>query len=337
MVQALENLKELQQKRLLKIVVVIPAYNEEKTIANVITGVRREMMDENLIEVMVIDDGSDDSTVSQARRAGADVIVTHKSNKGVGAAFATGVSSALKRGADIIVTMDADGQFSPRDIPRLIGPILRTEADFVTGSRFSNANSIHRMPRIKLIGNKLFTRLVSSLTGCRFTDTQCGFRAYSQRAAMRLNTFGEFTYTQEVFIDLLSKGMTVKEIPIKVGDRKGKSKVVTHWYSYGLQALAIIIRTFRDYMPLKFFGLISLAMIVPGVGLGGFLTLHWMVTGRTSPYTSLLYLVVILLTMGIIFLVLALIADMIGRLRRIEEELLYRSKLHDYNDMDSPA
>ena len=318
----------------MKLVVIIPAFNEEKTIASVIGEIPRQIDGLDTVEVVIVDDGSTDNTASQAKKAGVHTIVTHRLNKGVGAAFATGIHSALRRGADIIVTMDADGQFYPKDIPRLITPILHGEVDFVTGSRFCDKESIPKMPRIKLIGNKLFTRLVNSLTGHRFTDTQCGFRAYSRQAAMRLNTFGEFTYTQEVFIDLLNKRMIVKEIPIKVRDREGKSKVVKHWYSYGLQALTIVIKAFRDYMPLKFFGLISLAMLIPGAGLGAFLTFHWITTGRTSPYTSLLYLVVILFVTSTVFLVLALIAEMIGRLRRIAEELLYRSKLREYDDVD---
>lgn len=151
---------------------------------------------------------------------------------------------------------------------------------------------------------------------------------------MRLHILGEFTYTQEVFIDLLSKGMTAKEVPIQVTERESKSKVVTHWYSYGLKALVIIIRSFIDYRPLKFFGPIGLVTLIPGVGLGGFIVYHWITTGRTSPYTSLLYLVVVLIVMGLVLLLLALLADMIGRLRKTEEELLYHSKLQEYENVD---
>ena len=126
--------------------------------------------------------------------------------------------------------------------------------------------------------------------------------------------------------------MSVREVPIQVNEREGKSKVVTHWYSYGLKALVITIRSFRDHKPLRFFGSISLLALIPGVMIGLFMLGHLAITGRTSPFTSLLYLVVALLILGTIFLVLALIADMLGRLKRIEEELLYYSKLNNYKD-----
>lgn len=316
----------------MKLVVTIPAYNEEKTIARMVAEVPRAIEGVDQVEVLVIDDGSTDGTVQQAKEAGADRVVSHAGNMGVGAAFATGRDSALGMGADIIVTMDADGQFDPKDIPRLIEPVLEGQADFVTGSRFLDRRLKPKMSRIKRIGNNFFTRIVNSLTGQKLADTQCGFRAYSWEAAMRSNTFGDFTYTQEVLIDLLNKKMKVREVPVQVREREGESRVVTHWYSYGLKALVISIRTFRDHKPLKFFGSVSLLALIPGVMIGLFVLAYWVSTGRTSPFTSLLYLVVVLLVLGTIFIVLALIADMLGRLRGIEEELLYDSKRQRYKD-----
>ena len=122
----------------------------------------------------------------------------------------------------------------------------------------------------------------------------------------------------------------MKEIPVKIRERKGKSKMVKHWYTYGFNASTIILRTFRDYRPLTFFGGIGLVTLLPGVAVGLFMLVRWFIVGRTSPYTSLLYVVVITLILGIIFIVLALIADMIGRQRRIEEEILYQSKRSRY-------
>ena len=318
----------------MKLVVTIPAYNEEETVARVVTEIPRAIEGVDQVEVLVIDDGSSDGTVQQAKEAGADRVVSHTAKNGVGAAFSTGKDFALRMGADIIVTMDADGQFDPNDIPRLIEPILQGQADFVTGSRFLDRSLKPKMPWIKQMGNSLFTRIVNFLTGQKLADTQCGFRAYSCEAALRLNTFGDFTYTQEVLIDLLNKRMKVREVPVQVRQREGKSKVVTHWYSYGLKALVIAMRVFRDHKPLRFFGAISLLALIPGVTIGLFVLVHWAITGRTSPFTSLLYLVVVLLILGTIFLVLALIADMLGRLRRIEEEQLYYSKLQRYKGAD---
>jgi len=318
----------------MRLVVMIPAYNEEETIASVIKKVPRKIQGIDSVQVLVINDGSTDKTVEVAREAGADEIISHKTNFGLGVAFRDGINQALNMGADIVVNIDADGQFDPKDILPLIEPISKEGVDFVAASRFLNKNWEPELPWIKIIGNKFFTNLVNQLTGQKFTDTQCGFRAYSKEAALRLNTFGEFTYTQEVILDLANKGISTKEVPIKVRERKGRSKLVKHWYSYGLSALTIIIRYFRDYRPLSFFGTIGIATLLPGLVVGIWMLFHWIITGRTSPYTSLLYLVVTLVVLGTLFIVLALIADMIGRQRRIQEELIYYQKSLRYANVD---
>lgn len=314
----------------MKLVVMIPAYNEEKTVGSVIREIPDKIQGVEFVQSLVIDDGSTDKTARVAEQAGADKILTHKANIGLGASFRDGVNYALGMGADIIVNIDADGQFNSKDISRLIEPILKGEVDFVTASRFLDKEVEFRMPWIKKIGNRVFTRIVSHLANRQFTDTQCGFRAYSREAALRLNIFSDFTYTQEVFLDLINKGLSVKEIPVRIRERQGKSKVVKRWYIYGFNVLIIIIRTYRDYKPLTFFGSIGLATLLPGIVAGLFMLIRWFITGRTSPYTSLLYIIVIMLVLGILFIVLALIADMIGRQRKIEEEILYWDKLRRY-------
>ena len=236
-----------------KIVVIIPAYNEENTIAKVIGEIPRDISDS--VEVLVIDDGSSDNTVTIAKKAGADHVISHGYNKGLGIAFQTGIRNALEIGADIIINIDADGQFNPGDIPKLIKPIVEQKADMVTCSRFLKKEWIPKMPLVKRFGNKLFTNFINFLTRQKFTDTQCGFRAYSRDAALRMNLMGTFTYTQEVFLDLAEKGLIIKEIPCQVkGVREhGKSKVVKNPLLYAINSLMIILKAFRDYHPLKFF------------------------------------------------------------------------------------
>jgi len=318
----------------MKLVVMIPAYNEEKTVGSVVREIPDQISGVESTEILVVNDGSTDETVRAAKRAVAHKILSHKTNLGLGVSFRDGINCALDMGADLIVNIDADGQFNPKDILPLVEPILKGEADFVTATRFLKKDIHLRMAWIKKIGNSVFTRIVSRLTNQELTDTQCGFRAYSKEAALRLNIFGDFTYTQEVFLDLINKGLRVKEIPVRVKERKGQSKVVKHWYTYGLNALIIIIRTFRDYKPLTFFGTIGLVTLLPGVAIGLFMVFHWFIYRRTSPYTSLLYVVVTLVVLGILFIVLALIADMVGRQRKIEEELLYYDKLRRYTNVD---
>lgn len=304
----------------MKIVALIPAYNEEKTIERMVTGVKA-----HVDTVVVIDDGSQDKTGHYAERAGA-VVVSHHENRGVGAAVKTGIEKGLQLGADILVSIDADGQFSPDDIPRLITPLLSDEADFVTGSRFSNGSPT--MPRVKRMGNTLFTWLVNVLTHSSFTDTQCGFRAISREAAIRITLFGDFTYTQETFLDLVSKKMRMKEVPVKVVyDETRKSRVVKNPLSYGVSALLIIVRTIVDLYPFKVFGLLGSVIFVSGAVSGFTLFVRWILTSKVSPYTSLVTLSGVLLIVGFLCIVLALIADMLGRQRRIQEEILYYARV----------
>lgn len=309
-----------------KIVALIPAFNEEASIRDVLIKAS-----EHVDEIIVVDDGSSDKTSSISAEAGA-IVVSHLMNRGVGVAFATGVAKALEIGADIVVTIDADGQFQASEIPKVIGPIVEGRADFVTGSRFLEPKSTPKMDDTKRFGNRLFTRLVNWLTGQKFTDTQCGFRAYSREAMLRLTLFGRFTYTQEVLLDLTSKNIRIVEVPISVLPRmNGNSKVVKSPFHYGFRALKIIVQAERDRHPLRFFGAISLLFIISALLMFTVVIAHWLTTGMTSPFTSLLSIGGTLLLAGVIFIILALVADMQGRSRRLQEEMLYLLKRQRYS------
>jgi len=315
----------------LKLCVMIPAYNEEASIRGVIEGIPRKIDGVDCIEVLVIDDGSTDSTVQIAKDAAVDKIVSHFTNEGLGVAFRHGLEASLKRGADIIVSIDADGQFDPKDIPKLIKPILNNKADFVTTSRFLNKSLEPDMPFIKKFGNKILTKIINIITKQNFTDTQCGFRAYSKKAALKLNTFGDFTYTQEVFINLVEKKLRIKEIALKVIykiDRK--SRVFKNPLSYAIKVIMIIIRVIRDYKPLKFFGIPGLFIFSIGFLSGLFMLIRYILTSRTSPYRSLIAFSGVMLILGFLIIILALVVDMIGRQRELQEEILYYNKLKIY-------
>lgn len=309
------------------LVVLIPAFNEQRTISHVIRKVPRKIPGIKKVSVLVVDDGSSDATAKAASQAGADRIVSHNANKGLGAAFKTGINAGLAMGADIIVNIDADGQFNPADIEKLIKPILQNRADVVTCSRFKDKAICPKMPFIKKFGNKAFTAAINLFTGSSFTDTQCGFRAYSREAALRANLFARFTYTQEVLIDLMQKGMRILEVACQVkGQREGQSRVVSHWYSYGAKALIIVLRTLRDYKPLQFFGSIGLGLFLLGAISALALWIRLLLLHKISPYAWVVYADVILIVLGFLLIVLALIADMVDRQRKLEEEILYRLK-----------
>ena len=314
-----------------KLVVMLPALNESKTISTVLGRVPRSVVGFDEVQVIVVDDGSTDDTAKRARHAGATV-VSHAENMGVGAAFHTGLRTALQAGATMIVNIDSDGQFNPLDIPTLITPIMEDQADFVTATRFAVPELVPDMPATKLWGNKMMTRIINFLTKKKFTDVSCGFRAYSREAALRLTLFGHFTYTQETFIDLAFKNIRMREVPLKIrGEREyGRSRVASNLWRYGIKAATIIFRAARDYKPHYFFGVPGLALFSTGVATGIFLVQHYVRTGQTSPFRSLIQLSSVLIIVGFLLVFLSLLADMLHRNRVVADEAVYHARKASY-------
>ncbi len=316
----------------MKLVVTIPALNEEKTIGLVIEGVPKKIPGINEIEVIVVNDGSTDRTAEEAANAGALVVTLHN-RPGLGKVFGTGFERAMRRGADIIVNIDGDGQFDPADIAKLVQPIIDGEADFVTCSRFADPALRPTMPTVKYWGNKAVTSIINWVCGgtC-FSDVSCGFRAFNREAAYRLTLFGRFTYTQETFIDLFGKGLRMAEVPLLVrGVREhGKSRIANSIVKYATNSLPIILRAMRDIQPLKFFGGIAGLLFVPGFLTGAFVTGWYLLNGKTTPFSNLIPISGVLITLAFLLFVLALLADMLGRHRKISEELLYLARRKMY-------
>jgi len=316
----------------LKLVVIIPALNEEKTIAAALDGVPASIAGIDAIAKIVVDDGSSDRTADTAAKHGA-AVVRHTENRGVGAAFSTGIKAALEAQADIIVNMDGDGQFDPADISELIRPIIEGRADFATCTRFARPELVPDMPVIKKWGNRWMCMIINAVTGGKFTDVSCGFRAYARETVLRLNLFGDFTYTQETFLDLAQKRARMAEVPLKVrGEREfGKSRVAGSLSRYAIRAGSIILLSLRDTKPLIFFGLIGLTALAAGVAAGLFVFAHWLDTGMTTPYQSLVTVSALGVILGFLLIVLALVADMLGRQRKNQEEILYllKKQVHD--------
>jgi glycosyltransferase involved in cell wall biosynthesis len=309
---------------LVKLLVIIPCLNEDQSVAEVIRQIPREIPGIISIEVLVIDDGSTDNSAAAARSAGATVI-SHGYRRGVGAAFQTGLTYALENRFSIIANIDADGQFDPHQIPDVIGPILNGRADFVTGSRFlSQPGKIENMSFVKRHGNRAMNQLISRLSRRRFSDVSCGFRAYSREAALRLNLGGQFTYTQETFLDLAFQGVRIEEVPINVryfADRQ--SRVAGSIVSYAIKTSKIILRTYRDYQPLRFFGALALTFFAPGMLIFGFFVGWYFWHGSFSPHIWAGFAGAALMFLGITIGGLGIVADMFTRVRRNQQTILY--------------
>ncbi len=309
------------------LLVVIPCLNEEQTVARVIAGVPKSIPGIAVVQVVVMDDGSTDSTAKRASEAGAEVI-SHAQNQGLGATFRDAVRAAIERQADVMVHIDGDGQFDPADIPLLVAPVIFNRADMVTASRFLDPAFVPRMPGIKRWGNSCFAGIVHLLTGQRFHDVSCGFRAFSRETLLRMNLFGTFTYTQESFLDLIFKNLSILEVPVKVrGVREfGKSRVASNLLHYGARSLKIMLRAFVSYKPFKFFMALALVSFLTGFGLLGFLGVHYLETGAFSPHIWAGFVGGSFCFLGISTLITGIIGDMLVRMRMNQEELLYRLK-----------
>ena len=308
----------------LSVLVVIPCLNEEPTIARVVKAIPRQIAGVRKVDVLVIDDGSTDRTGECAKEAGAEV-VRHPANYGLGATFREAVGIALAKDADIMVHIDGDGQFDSADIPLLVEPVLKKQAHMVTASRFVDHKLVPEMPAIKLWGNRGVARIVWFFTGRRFWDVSCGFRAFSKEALLRVNPFGNFTYTQETFLDLIFKRLQILEIPIRVrGTREfGTSRIASSIPRYAFRSLQIMLRAFISYRPFSFFLAVSSVFFAIALGLFGFLAVHYLQTGKFSPHIWSGFVGGSFGILGISTLDTGLIGDMLVRIRMNQEDILY--------------
>ncbi len=308
-----------------KLVVQIPALNEEKTLGEVIANIPRNIPGVETVQVVVVDDGSTDHTSDVATHAGA-VVVRHDRRRGVGAAFRSGIEKSTELGADVVVTIDADGQFDPLDIPKVVGPIVRGEADFTTASRFIDKALEPEMPFAKRWGNDFMARWISTLTGQRFYDVSCGFRAYSKNAYLRLVLLGDFTYTHETFLSLAFGRVRIKEVPIKViGVRAhGKSRVANNLFKYGWRTACIILKTYRDYKPLRFFTTVAAVMMFFSVCFFAFLMNVKFRTGIFTPHKWSGFVSAALAGSALVVYLIGLVAEMLDRMRVAQDEMLFR-------------
>ena len=310
----------------MKLVVVSICINEEKTIGQVLDAIPVKIPGITSIEKWVISDGSTDSTPGVAKKHGAHV--RHDGvQKRLAFRFREAIDLALARGADILVNIDGDMQFNPADIPQFVEPIVNDEADFVAADRFTDPGTglVRRpenMPAGKYYGNKLGAWVTGKLSGHNFPDVTCGFRAYSRKALMNLNTNGVYTYTQETFQVLALKRMRIKALPVHVTYFKDrKSRVVRSIPSYIASSAVNILRAYRDFAPLRFFGWLGTIPFVLGMMSFVLLGLHWLRAGELTPYKFLGFAGIYLTTLGLILWVVGLLADMQVRLLNNQEKI----------------
>lgn len=313
----------------MKLIIYMPALNEESLIQSVLASLPKEIEKIDEITYLVVDDGSVDNTALVAQEAGAQV-VRHPRNRGVGGAFHSAVRFALENKADLLVGIDADGQFNAQEITALIQPILENRANMVIGNRFSQGTP-QNMPILKFWGNKQVAAIVNYVTGLNFQDVSCGFRAYDRKSLLKLNLFAEFTYTHESILSVVFQGLDVIEHPISVKyDPNRKSRVAGSIVRYATQTSKIILRVLLDYRPLRVFGYFGVIHLVIGVGFEIFLIGHYIFSGSFSPYKSAGFIGLGFIIFGLLIFLVALLSDILNRLRLNQDKILYEIKKAEY-------
>jgi len=322
----------------LRLLVVIPALNEARTIGRVISRIPRDIPGISETRVVVIDDGSTDGTGRVAEEHGARVLRNQKT-QGLGRVLRRAFDLVVEEGADVLVHVDGDGQFNSRDMRLLVEPILEGRAQFVTGIRFGPGAAPQRMGLARYLGNVGMARLISVLTGRRFYDSACGFRAYAAEVALRLNPMGSHTCSQETLLEIAFRGFSIEQRAVRVrGTRRyGRSRVAHSLLRYGYQAALIIARTYRDYRPLRFFGVVGSALAGAGIVLGGFFLRHYYLTGRFTPHLWAGFSGAFFFGTGCLLVLTGILADMLDRIRLNEEEILYQQRLQRWRERRGEA
>ena len=317
----------------MKLIVQIPCFNEAENISKVITDIPRDIPGVDRVEILVIDDGSIDSTAKIALRAGAEHIHRNKTNLGLARSFQIGISTCLDLGADIIVNTDGDNQYAANSIPLLIRPILERQADIVVGDRKPGENP--DFSPIKRLLQKVGTRVLQRMTGLEIADAVSGFRAYSRDAAIKTNVFTTFTYTTETLINAANRNMHVVSVPVETNFVTRPSRLFSSIPVFISKHAITIVRTYIMYSPLRAFLLVGLAMFL--IGLVPILRfIYFYIVEGGDGHIQSLVLGSMFFMFGGITCVLAFLGDTISTNRQLLEkaveriyELELRLKKHD--------
>ena len=301
-----------------KLIIQIPAYNEEATLGITLSALPKQIDGIDEIETLVINDGSKDKTEQIAKEFGANHILNLDRNYGLAKAFMAGIKKSVELGADIIVNTDADNQYSANNIKDLIKPIQENEADIVIGAR--PISEIKHFSFAKKFLQKLGSKVVRLFSSTDVEDAPSGFRAMSMSAAKEINIYDNFTYTLEMIIQSKVKGLRLESVPVEVNEELRPSRLFKNYFQYSFRSMITIIRMFIVYRPFRFFAVIASVLGILGFIIGLRFLLYYFL-GNGGGHVQSLILASILLIIGFQTLLLAVIADLLAINRRILEEL----------------
>ena len=275
------------------------------------------------VEWLIVDDGSSDDTMAVAKACGAHHVIRHPVNRGLSAAFMTGMETALSLGASVIVNTDADNQYHAKDIALLVKPIVDGQADMVIGAR-PIATTEH-FSLLKKSLQRIGSWVVRLASGTRVADAPSGFRAFSREAASRLNVFNDYTYTLETIIQAGRSNFRVVSVPIRTNPDLRPSRLVKSVPRYVWRSGLTIIRIFATYRPMLLFVLVSLAFFALSLGSGGWY-LYWKLAGEGTGHVQSAILAMGSGVIAFLMLMLGFLADLVGVNRRLLERIEFRLK-----------
>jgi len=313
-----------------KLIIQIPCFNEEKTLPETVADLPREVPGFDVVEWLVIDDGSSDRTSEVARELGVDHVVRLSENRGLANAFLTGLDTALRAGADVIVNTDADNQYQGQCIPALVEPIVTGEADLVIGERPIEA--VDDFSPLKKRLQRAGSGVVRMFSGTEVRDAASGFRAFSRDTAIRTQVFGKYSYTMETIVQAGWEGIRIRGVDISVNPSTRPSRLVKSIPRYIWRSGTTIVRSFALYKPFRFFFGVGLLPFLVSVALvARWFYLQVFTDDLASRVPSLVGAAVALL-LAVQIWIFGLLADLLSANRRILSEakvMIRRTELED--------
>ncbi|MBQ8887052.1 MAG: glycosyltransferase family 2 protein [Candidatus Gastranaerophilales bacterium] len=307
----------------MKLIIQIPCYNEEIALPVTLSQLPKQIEGIDEIEVLIIDDGSNDRTVEIAKEYGVNHIEISTHHRGLAKTFMAGIHRALAEGADIIVNTDADNQYCADDIQKLVMPILEKKADIVIGAR--PIKDIKEFSPLKKFLQFLGSKVVRLLSSTATDDAPSGFRAFTRDAALALNVFDNYTYTIETVIQSKTKGLHIVSVPIRVNSCFRKSRLVKNIFTYIQKNSFTILRMFIIYRPFRFFATIGGFITLVGVALlSRFLFLYFLDNG--AGHIQSLIISSILVITGFQIIIFGVLADLLSINRKLIEDIQIRVK-----------
>jgi glycosyltransferase involved in cell wall biosynthesis len=315
----------------MKLVIQIPCYNEQETLPITLNELPRQIEGIDEIAVLIIDDGCTDRTVEIARQWSLEnkvplTIAHHTRNRGLAAAYQTGLNTSLSMDADIIVNTDADNQYPGSYIPELVRPVLQKQADMVIADRQTHLIK-HFSPTKKLF-QKWGSLAVRIFSNSKVPDAPSGFRAITREVALTLNIVTRYTYTVETIFQASKRNLSITSIPVYTNPNLRQSRLIKSIWTYIKRMAGTILRLYAMHEPLKAFFYFSLLFFLPGIFfVGRFVVLSIIEKGNTQGrYLQSVTIGSVLLVIGFLIITIGLIADLIGNNRRLIEDSLFRIK-----------